>query len=175
MNLKRHFQLAPMYSLNIPTHSVYQCGRQVAKSYGIAEKGILLSALLPDFHSLYVQPRFDQIKRFNTAIVQPLLRSIVIQNQIIDKDQVRAFHMRNFKRNSIMYMEFCLVTVPVVYRVFLIVSLMRHRTWIWITWRLLVRLCLLPSITDLPSIREPLRPRTDPLQHYSTVQVRVTG
>jgi hypothetical protein len=35
---------------------------------------------------------------------------MVIQNQIIDKDQVRAFHMRNFKRNSIMYMEFCLVS-----------------------------------------------------------------
>jgi hypothetical protein len=35
---------------------------------------------------------------------------MVIQDQIIDKDQVRAFHMRNFKRNSIMYMEFCLVS-----------------------------------------------------------------
>lgn len=110
MNMKRHFQLAPMYSLRMPKHSVYQCGRQVGKSFGIAEKGILLSAYMPDFHTLYVQPRFDQIKRFNTAIVQPLLRSMVTQAEVIDKDQIRAFHMRNFKKNSIMYMEFCLIS-----------------------------------------------------------------
>ena len=109
MTLKRHFQLAPMYNIKMPRHSCYQCGRQVAKSFGIAEKGILLSAFLPDFNTLYVQPRFDQIKRFNTTIIQPLLRSLTIRDQIIDRDQVRAFHMRNFKNNSIMHMEFCLI------------------------------------------------------------------
>lgn len=110
MNLHRHFQLAPMYSLRMPTNMVFQCGRQIAKSFGIAEKGILLSSSLPDFHTLYVQPRFDQIKRFNTAIVQPLLRSMVIRDQVIEKQQISSFLMRNFKNNSIMYMEFCLIS-----------------------------------------------------------------
>jgi len=110
LTMRRHFQLSPMYTLQIPTHSVYQCGRQVGKSFGIAEKGILLSGFLPDYHTLYVQPRFDQIKRFNTAIIQPLLRSMVIRNDIIDKQQISSFLMRNFKRNSIMYMEFCLIS-----------------------------------------------------------------
>lgn len=110
MTLERHFQLSPMYTLNIPTNMVFQCGRQIGKSFGIGEKGILLSGLLPDFHTLYVQPRFDQIKRFNTAIVQPLLRSCVIRDELIDKQQTSSFLMRNFKNNSIMYMEFCLIS-----------------------------------------------------------------
>lgn len=110
MSLDRHFQLEPMYSLRMPTHMVFQCGRQIGKSFGIAEKGILLSALLKDFHTLYVQPRFDQIKRFNTAIVQPLLRAMILKEGIIDKQQISAFLMRNFNSNSIMYMEFCLIS-----------------------------------------------------------------
>jgi len=110
LTLQRHFQLAPMYDLEMPPHSVYQCGRQVGKSFGIAEKGILLSGLLPDFHTLYVQPRFDQIKRFNTTIMRPLLRSMVIKDQLIEKKQVDSFLMRNFKSNSMMYMEFCLLS-----------------------------------------------------------------
>ena len=109
MNMRLHFQLAPMFKLASPKRQVWQCARQVGKSFGISSKGQLMSSLMPDFHTLFVQPRFDQIKRFNQTVLRPLMRSNLLKDDLISAEDARAFLLKTFRNNSNLYLEYAFI------------------------------------------------------------------
>ena len=111
MSLKAHFQMYPMFKLRRPRTQTWRCARQVAKSYSICALGGLLSGFIPDFNALYVQPRFDQIKRLNNTVMRPLLKSNVLQNDMLDGENLRALGIKHFNNNSIQYMDFAFMSV----------------------------------------------------------------
>ena len=110
MNLRAHFQMYPMFKLKRPKTQTWRCARQVSKSFSICAMGSLLSGFIPNFNILYVQPRFDQIKRLNNTVMRPLLKSNIFQEDILDGENLRALGIKHFNNNSIMYMDFAFLS-----------------------------------------------------------------
>ena len=73
MNLRTHYQFAPMYNTIMPGKQLWMTGRQMGKSFGISSSNGLKCALIPFFHTMIVQPRADQIQRLNNTVMKPLL------------------------------------------------------------------------------------------------------
>ena len=110
MDLRAHFQFLPMFKLIRPEIQTFQCARQVGKSFGICALGGLLSGYIPGFNTLFVQPRFDQVKRLNDTVMRPLLKSSLLKNDIISPEALRSLLIKNFNNNSIMYMDYAFIS-----------------------------------------------------------------
>ncbi len=106
MNLRTHFQIQPMYNVRTAKRTVWKCGRQCGKSFGIASRGILRAGLTPDYHLLFVQPRFDQIKRFSQTIVKPLLRSCALRDALVGPECEQNVLTKEFANGSRFHLEF---------------------------------------------------------------------
>jgi len=69
--------LKPLYNISkkYPIGSrniILVSGRQVEKSTTLAGRSIVLGALMPAFFTLFVQPRYDQVKVFSQQRFQPM-------------------------------------------------------------------------------------------------------
>lgn len=110
MGLKRHYQMIPMYNTVQPEHMVCMCGRQVGKSVAICTGSILRSGFVPNYNTLILQPRADQIRRLNATIYQPLLRSCVIQDSLITNLELSKMALKTFNNGSLVYMDHMMVS-----------------------------------------------------------------
>ena len=106
MNLKTHFQFEPLYKTISAKRTIWKCGRQCGKSFGIASRGILRAGLLPNYHILFVQPRFDQIKRFSQTIVKLLLKNWTLYKLLVDTEGEQNVLTKEFKCGSRFHMEY---------------------------------------------------------------------
>lgn len=105
MNLRLHYQLAPMYNCVQPMNSVYMFGRQQGKSFGICSDDILRSGLIPYYHTLIVQPRADQIQRLGGTVYKPLLMSSPMRDILISSVEMQKLALREFRNGSLCYLE----------------------------------------------------------------------
>ena len=90
MNLKMHYQLAPMYATVQPSHSVYMLARQLGKSYAMCSSMALRSMLIPYYHVMIVQPRADQIQRLISTVYKPLINSCPIIDEFISEKKEKS-------------------------------------------------------------------------------------
>jgi len=107
MTLKKHFQLAPLYSLEFPKRFLLKCGRQVGKSFGIASQGTIQSSFLPRFKTLYIQPRFDQIKYFSNIVMKPFITQSFLRHLFTDSSCEDSVLMRTFRNHSRVHYSYC--------------------------------------------------------------------
>lgn len=105
MDLKLHFQLAPMYNTVQAPNTVWMFGRQLGKSYALCSSSALRSALIPAYHQLIIQPRFDQIQRLNSTVYQPLMRSCPLQQEFISNPELAKMALKMYSNGSLVYME----------------------------------------------------------------------
>lgn len=110
MNLRWHFQFAPMYNTVQAPNTVWMCGRQLGKSFAMCSSSGLRSSLIPSYHQLLIQPRADQIQRLNSTVYQPLLRSCPIQSEFISNMELAKMALKTFNNGSLVYMEHMLVS-----------------------------------------------------------------
>ena len=83
LTLKKHFQLEPLFSMQIPKRQCVMCCRQIGKSVSLAAQTLLTSALIPYYHSLVIQPLFSQIRNFSNQIFRPLMVNAYIADNIL--------------------------------------------------------------------------------------------
>lgn len=105
MNLRMHYQFAPVFESVLPAHQVFMCGRQLGKSYSICADMLLRSMLVPYYHTLIVQPRMDQIQRLVGTVYKPLLASCPIREEFISNLELSKLALREFKNGSLCYGE----------------------------------------------------------------------
>lgn len=110
MGLKLHYQFAPMYNTVQAPHTVWMCGRQLGKSYALASDTGIRNSIVPYYHTLLIQPRFDQIQRFNGTIFQPFIRSSTIQQDLISNLELSKMSLKLFKNGSMCYFEHMFTT-----------------------------------------------------------------
>ncbi len=110
MTLRLHYQFAPMYNTIQAPNTVWMCGRQLGKSYGLCSSSGLRSALIPSYHQLIVQPRADQIQRLNSTVYQPLLRSCPIQSEFISNPELAKLALKTYNNGSLVYLDHMLVS-----------------------------------------------------------------
>lgn len=105
MDLKLHYQFAPMFNTVQSAHSVYMCGRQLGKSYSISADIAMRNMLIPYYHTVLIQPRADQIQRLINTVYRPLLSSCPIKTMFIQSTELTKMALREFKNGSMCYAE----------------------------------------------------------------------
>lgn len=110
MDLKLHYQFAPMYNTLQAPVTTWMCGRQLGKSYAICSSSELRCALIPAYHTLIVQPRADQIQRLNGTVYQPLMRSCPIQSAFISNMELSKLALKTYNNGSLVYLDHMMVS-----------------------------------------------------------------
>lgn len=105
MSLKYHYQFAPMFNCVQAPNTVWMCGRQEGKSYQISADTHIRAGLIPNFHTLIVQPRADQIQRFNGTVYQPLMRGCPINNELISNFELSKLALKTYNNGSLVYLD----------------------------------------------------------------------
>lgn len=108
MTLKKHFMLTPLYATRFPMRILWKCGRQVGKSAGLASQGTLQSNFIPRFNTLFIQPRFDQIKYFSNIVMRPFIRESFLADSFVGSDCEDSVLMRTFRNKSRVHYSYCL-------------------------------------------------------------------
>ena len=95
--LKNFYMFSPLFNLLQPDNVVVLAARQVAKSQSTAAQSVLAAAAMPHFKILHVTPLFEQIRRFSTNYIRPLItqspvRSLWNTSQVVDTVLQRSFH-----------------------------------------------------------------------------------
>ncbi len=109
--LKDHFPMEPVFKCQLPSRQLMKCARQVSKSMSLSADGVLRAATTPFLQTLYVTPRFEQIRRLSTNYVRPLIRNSIIYPLMVDESCVQQVLQRSFINESAMFFSFCLLDV----------------------------------------------------------------
>lgn len=109
LSLDEHFQLAPMFSLKQPPRACYKVARQLGKTTDAAAQKILRCGMVAGFNDLTVQPRHDQIERYDTTILRPLLRSFAFKDQIQSRGDTLNIASKQLSNGSMLFLDYAFV------------------------------------------------------------------
>ncbi len=102
-SLRRHFPMEPMFSLALPHRILWKCGRQVSKSTTLAAQGVLQTARIPHFSTIFVTPLYEQIRRFSANYVRPFLTSGLVGQTMLPKKSSDSVLQKTFLNGSQMF------------------------------------------------------------------------
>lgn len=105
MTLDGHFMFLPMFSLEYPRNLTLQCGRQVSKSFTLAETMLITAGMIRSFNSIYIAPRYDQLKRFNTQVLSLLIKSSPVIKGLFEKGGTNSIEMKEFRNGNTLMLE----------------------------------------------------------------------
>ncbi len=110
LSLKYHYPMYPLFKRRKPRRTVLRCGRQVGKSIQLGFKGTFTSRMTPYLHTLFVQPRYDQIKRFSNNYVKVMIETGVCPNSILDYTREQSINQRSLKGGSDLYFSYAFLS-----------------------------------------------------------------
>lgn len=105
-NLDDHYQFEPLFSAKMPRHFLLKCSRQVGKSLNLAGSETIKSNTIDHFRTLFVCPRFEQIKRLSTLYIQPFITEALIRDMLVDSSCDKSILQRTFLNGSVQYGSF---------------------------------------------------------------------
>jgi hypothetical protein len=105
-NLDDHYQFEPLFETRMPRHFLMKCSRQVGKSLNVAGSETIKSNTIPHFRTLFVCPRFEQIKRLSTLYIQPFVTEAFIHDLLVDSSCDQSILQRTFLNGSVQYGSF---------------------------------------------------------------------
>jgi len=105
-NLDEHFFMEPVFKVGIPRRILLKCARQVAKSTTLSANGVIRSAGHPYLRTLFVTPRYEQIRRLSNNYVRPFIRNSPISRFLIDTSATNAVLQRSFANGSMLFFSF---------------------------------------------------------------------
>lgn len=113
-SLHNHFPFEAVFQTYMPNKLIIKSGRQCSKSTSIAAHGILLAAMGPGkakrFHTLYVTPLFEQIRRFSNNYVRPLILDSPVRPLLLGISSENSVLQRTFRNGSIMHFSYAGLT-----------------------------------------------------------------
>lgn len=110
-SINDHFFFKPMFRVTTPRQLICKTARQVGKTQALAAGKTLKSTAMPYFNILFMSPRFEQIKRFSTNYVKPLIMSSPMRKKLIDTSisQNQNVLQRTFRLGGIHFYSFALL------------------------------------------------------------------
>jgi hypothetical protein len=100
VSLKLHYQFMPMFNTAQPRQSMYMVGRQGGKTYSMSEDSWLRGMFVPGYNQLIIEPRLDQVQRFNNGVFVPLMRSCPIRDSFLANIELSKLTMKVLKNGS---------------------------------------------------------------------------
>lgn len=104
MTLDKHYQLLPLYTSQLPEKMLTMVARQLGKTTNLCAASGIRSGVLPHYHTLIIQPRFEQIQRMNNTIYVPMLKSCVVYEDFISKLELERLALKRFRNGSMTLM-----------------------------------------------------------------------
>lgn len=105
-SLKDHFPFEPFFRTRMPSKVQLKTGRQVAKSTGLASRGIIFSNSIPFFSTLFVTPLFEMIRRFSHQYVRQFIEESPVKRLFMDTKTMNSVLQRTFRNGSSMYFSY---------------------------------------------------------------------
>lgn len=106
-----HAPFEPLYKLALPRRMLWKCGRQVAKTTNMASQAVLHTATQPHLATLFVAPRYEQIRRISANYVKPFIDNSLIKNHIIARKVENSVLQKSFINEARMYFSFAFLSV----------------------------------------------------------------
>lgn len=106
LTLDDHFAFEPMFAVAMAPQTIIKTGRQCGKSVSLAVRGILLANALDHYSILYITPLYEQIRRFSTQYVRPLIDQSPIKQFWIGTDTDNSVLQRSFRSGGKMFFSF---------------------------------------------------------------------
>ena len=111
-HLHHHIPMEPLFKLMVPKRMLLKCGRQVSKSTTLASRGIITSAGYPFLRSLFLTPRYEQIRRFSTNYVRTFIAgSELFRRALVNTECTQQVLQRSFSNGSDMFFSFAFLDV----------------------------------------------------------------
>lgn len=110
MTLDNHYQLLPLYKVRQPAKTTVMVARQSGKSQNMTVSSLIRSSLLPYYNTIIVQPRFEQIKRYNSTTFQPTMKSCPFYHEFIGKEELARMALKRFNAGGLTYMVSAFLT-----------------------------------------------------------------
>ena len=110
-SLYDYFPFSPVFRIQMPTNLVLMTGRQVSKSTSLASHGVALSNAIPYFSTLFVTPRYEQIRRFSTEYVGSFIKQSPVRDLWVSTETTGNVLLRTFNNGSKMFFSFALLDV----------------------------------------------------------------
>ena len=110
-SLADHAPFEPLYKLSLPHRMVWKCGRQVAKTTNMASQAVLHTATQSHLATLFVAPRYEQIRRISANYVKPFIDNSLFKNHIIAKKVENSVLQKSFLNEARMYFSFAFLSV----------------------------------------------------------------
>ena len=104
--LDDHYQFEPFFTTKMPRRQISKCCRQVGKTQNTAASETLKTNLIDYFKTLFVCPRFEQVKRVSNLYIRPLVNDSLIKDLIVDKDCEQSVMQRTYMNGAIQYYSF---------------------------------------------------------------------
>jgi hypothetical protein len=79
-SLHDFFPMEPIFQTRLPRVLTLKTARQVSKSTCMAARSILISAIIPNFSTIFVTPLFEQVRRFSTQYVRPFIDNSLLRS-----------------------------------------------------------------------------------------------
>jgi hypothetical protein len=108
-SLANHYPFEPQFSTFLPRRLTSMAGRQVAKSTTMAAQGVTQTAGISYFNTLFVTPRFEQIRRFSVNYVKPFIDESPWRKVWVTPATSSSVLQRSFRNYSNMYFSFALL------------------------------------------------------------------
>ena len=106
-----HYPFSPLYRTMMPREWLAMTGRQVAKTTNMAAHGVMLSACIPNFKTLFVCPLYEQIRRFSNNYVRPFIDRSPIRSIWTGTSTENSVLQRSFKNYAKMLFSFAFLDV----------------------------------------------------------------
>ena len=94
LSMQNHFPMLPFFKRRRPRKTVFMCGRQLGKSISLGASDVFRSRIIGNYDVLNVQPRYEQIKRFSTLYVGPMLKNSPLSSWYIDDTRESSIMQR---------------------------------------------------------------------------------
>jgi hypothetical protein len=99
-----------VFKLLQPAETTLMCARQLGKSTSVAGAAILRCGMIRGFTTLIVQPRADQITRFDHTILSPMLRGCALTAPIFDKGGMRNVASKQFPSGGFIHLDYAFLS-----------------------------------------------------------------
>lgn len=104
--LTNHAPFWPMFKTRLTRRTLWKCGRQVSKTTSMSAQSVLQTASEAHFSTLFVAPRYEQIRRVSSNFVRPFIENSLIQHIIINKHIENSVLQKTFLNGSKMHFSF---------------------------------------------------------------------
>jgi hypothetical protein len=107
--LEDYYAFESVFQTRMPRQLLLKTGRQVSKSTSVASRGVILSAAIPHFATLYVTPLYEQIRRFSNNYVRPFIDTSPVKALWSGTTTENSVLQRSFKNGAKMFFSFALL------------------------------------------------------------------